>query len=61
MFRVQQHFVSHSELHVRSVSLVPVLPNLQQRPHFHCRAAHEGRSGLAGPSRGGRVLACQRV
>ena len=38
MFRVQQHFVAHSELHVPAMSvelrLAPVLPLLQQRPHL---------------------------
>ena len=43
--------------------LAPVLPLLLhwQRPHFRRHAAHEGRSGLAGPGGGDRVLAGRRV
>ena len=52
-------------MHVPAMSvefrLAPVLPLLQQRPHLRRHAAHEGRSGLAGSGRGGRVLAGRRV
>ena len=64
MFRVQQHFVTHSELHVPAMSvellLAPILSLLQQRPHLRHHAAHERCCGLAGPGGDGRVPAGRR-
>ena len=54
---VEQRPVSRRESHAPPASvelrLAPVLPLLQQRPHFRRHAADEGRSGLAGPGGGG--------
>ena len=64
MFRVQQHFVAHSELHVPAMSvelrLAPDLSLLQQRPHLRRHAARERCCGLAGPGGDSRVSAGRR-